>query len=144
MFHSLSGKWPNVFDLMRKRRALYMANYKKIDDDYGLPGTTIMRNLTMDFINKKNLTIRNPSIFADIFNERMEVPNFWNNFEIVDLSLMQRKDVLDFINMIDESKGIFLYRWGDAPLRYLTAALFINAGEILHRTRLGFHYCHPC
>ncbi len=70
--------------------------------------------------------------------------SFWNNIEIVDISFMQRRDVVDFIQAIDESKGIFLYRWGDAPLRYIMLALFAKPIQILHRRQLELGYCHPC
>jgi hypothetical protein len=83
-------------------------------------------------------------MFADVFNKTIEIPNYWNNFEIVDLSFMQRKEVVDFIQAIDESRGIFVYRWGDAPLRYIMLAIFAKPTQILHREQLGLAYCHPC
>jgi hypothetical protein len=138
------GKWPNVFDLMIKHQALYMANQREVDFEYVLPGITRIRNVTVDYIMKKNSTVRNPDMFADFFNKTLEIPNYWNNFEVVDLAFMQRKDVLDFIQMVDESQGIFLYRWGDAPLRYITLALFTNTTDVLHRVKFGLGYCHPC
>ncbi len=141
---SSSGKWPNVFDLMIKHQALYMANQREVDYEYVLPGVTRIRNLTVDYIMKKNLTVRNPDMFADVFNKTLEIPNYWNNIEVVDLTFMQRNDVMDFIKTIDESQGIFLYRWGDAPLRYITLALFTNTTQVLHRAKLGLGYCHPC
>jgi alpha 1,2-mannosyltransferase len=129
---------------MIKHQALYLANQKELDYDYILPGLTLVRNLTADYIIKKKITVRNPDMLADVFNRTVEIPNFWNNFEVVDLSFMRRKEVVDFIEAVDESKGIFLYRWGDAPLRYITLALFANASQILHRHKLGLDYCHPC
>jgi hypothetical protein len=141
---SLPGTWPNVFDLMIKSNAVYIANRREVDFEYVLPGLTRVRNLTVDFINKYKIIPRNPGMFADIFNRTMEIPNYWNNFEVVDLSFMRRKEVVDFIQAVDESRGIFLYRWGDAPLRYIMLALFTNASQVLHRGKLGLGYCHPC
>jgi hypothetical protein len=129
---------------MIQHQALYMANQREVDFDYVLPGMIRIRNLTVDFIKKHNITVQNPDMFADIFNKPLEIPNFWNNVEVVDLSFMQRKDVLDFTKAVDDSRGIFLYRWGDAPLRYVMLALFVNATQILHRGKLGLGYCHPC
>jgi hypothetical protein len=129
---------------MVQRKALYMANQREVDFEYVLPGMTLARNLTAAYIITNNITVQNPDMVADIFNKTWEIPNFWNNIEAVDLSFMRRKDVLDFVRAIDESKGIFLYRWGDAPLRYITLALFANATQILHRHKLGLAYCHPC
>jgi hypothetical protein len=144
VFFFYLGKWPNVFDVLIQQQALYLANFKVLDYEYVLPGLTIIRNVTAAFIAQNNITVRNPDMFTDIFNRTIEVPNFWNNVEIVDLSFMQRKEVLDFTKAVDDSRGIFLYRWGDAPLRYVTLALFVNATQILHREKLGLGYCHPC
>ncbi|CAF3985538.1 unnamed protein product [Rotaria sp. Silwood2] len=140
----LLGKWPNVFEIMAKHKALYMANQREVDFEYILPGITLVRNLTIVYINKNKITVRNPAMFANIFDRTMEIPNYWNNFEIIDLSFMRRKEVVDFIQFVDESRGVFLYRWGDAPLRYITLALFVNSTQILHRKQLGLDYCHPC
>jgi hypothetical protein len=138
------GKWPNVFDILEKNQALYLANKKDVDIEYILPGLSLVRNLTAAYIAKNRIVVRNPVMLAEVFNHSVELPIFSNNFEVVDLSFMQREDVVDFTQTIDESKGIFLYRWGDAPLRYITLALFANATEILHRQALGLIYCHPC
>jgi hypothetical protein len=138
------GNWTNVFDLMIKHQAVYIANQREVDYNYVLPGLTLIRNFTAAYIVENNITAQNPELLADVFNHTIEVPNFWNNFEVVDLSFIRRKDILDFTKAVDESKGIFLYRWGDAPLRYIMLALFANASQVLHRGKLGLGYCHPC
>ena len=129
---------------MAEKKAFYLANQREVDYEYVLPGLTLIRNFTVDYIAKNNITVQNPAMYEDMFNKTLEIPNFWNNLEIVDLSFMRRKDVVDFTKAIDESKGIFLYRWGDAPLRYATLALLVNESQILHRTKLGLNHCHPC
>jgi hypothetical protein len=143
-FSDFLGKWPNVFDILERNQALYLANKKDVDIEYILPGLSLVRNVTAAYIAKNGIVVRNPVMLAEVFNHSVELPIFSNNFEVVDLSLMQREDVVDFIQTIDESRGIFLYRWGDAPLRYITLAIFANATEILHRQALGLIYCHPC
>lgn len=143
-FLVIKGRWPNLFELMLKQRARYFANKREVDYEYVLPGLSLVLNLTTDYIQKHNLTITNTNMFIDLFNSTKEVPNFWNNFEIVDLAFMQRPDVQDFIREVDQSKGIFLYRWGDAPLRYIIMTLFLNETQILNRDNAGLLYCHPC
>ncbi|CAM4860458.1 unnamed protein product [Rotaria socialis] len=138
------GKWPNVFEIIAKRQALYIANRREVDFDYVLPGMTLVRNITLAFIRKYNIRPRNPDMMADIFNRTLETPNYWNNVEVIDLSLIRQIEVIDFMRWVDESRGIFLYRWGDAPLRYITLALFVNATQILHLNKLELGYCHPC
>ena len=129
---------------MDKHHAIYLANKKESDVEYLLPGLTLVRNFTAAYIAENHLTVRNPGMLADVFNHSVEVPHFYSNFEIIDLAFMQRPEVMEFIQAIDESRGVFLYRWCDAPLRYITLALFANATEILHRQSLDLIYCHPC
>ena len=121
-----------------------MANRREVDFDYVLPGMILVRNLTVAFMKKYRIIPQNPDMMADVFNHTIEIPNYWNNLEVIDLSLIRRKEVVDFMRWIDESRGIFLYRWGDAPLRYITLALFVNATQILHLDNLKLGYCHPC
>ncbi len=138
----LSGKWPNIFEIMAKQEVLYIANHKTRDFEHALPGITLVRNVTAAHIIKNNITALNPDMLTEIFNHTIEVPNYRTNIEVIDLSLMRRKEVLDFVKAIDESKGIFLYQWSDAPLRYITLALFANASQVLHRETLGLGYFH--
>lgn len=140
----LLGAWPDVFQIIVKHQALYIANHRTLDYDWVLPGMTRVRNVTSTFIAEHHIQVQHPEMFADINNHTQQIPNFWNNFEVLDLSLMRRKEVMHFIDAIDRSKGISLYRWGDAPLRYITLALFVKPSEILHRVPLKLEYCHPC
>ncbi|CAF1136853.1 unnamed protein product [Adineta ricciae] len=140
----LLESWPNVFEIMAKKRAIYMANQKETDFEIILRGTTIVRDLLTIYVNKSRIVPQNPTMFAEIYKRRWEVPVFWNNFEIIETSFMRRNEVIDFIHTVDESQGIFLYRWGDALLRFITLALFTNESQILHRVQLNFTYCHPC
>jgi hypothetical protein len=39
--------------------------------------------------------------------------------------------ILHFMAMVDISHGTYLYRWGDAPLYYVTLALFARPEEIV-------------
>ena len=139
-----AGKWPDVFKIAAKERAIYIANGRELDYEYVLPGMRFVKNLTVDFMNKHKVIPANPAIMSDVFNNTIDIPNFWNNFEVLDLGFMQRKMVVQFIEAVDQSRGIFFHRWGDAPLRYIMLGLFANASEILHRITLGLEYCHPC
>jgi len=136
------GRWPNIFEIMQRSQAIYLANRREVDHEYVLPGLRLVRNVTAAYVAKKKINPKNPTLYIDFFNHTLDVPNYWNNLEIIDLKLMQRPDVRDFIREIDQSQGIFLYRWGDAPLRYITLALFTTNNQILHREQLGLQYCH--
>ena len=49
---------------------------------------------------------------------------FYNNFELSRLSIWRSREYRDYIDCIDQSKGIFLRRWGDAPVKSLALSLF--------------------
>lgn len=123
---------------------MYLANGREVDFEYVLPGLMRLRNLTMNFVSEHRIQPKNPQMFADFFNHTVRLPNFWNNFEVLDLHFMQRTDVVAFINAVDQSQGIFLYRWGDAPLRFIMFAMFADHSQIVHRKELKLEYCHPC
>lgn len=74
---------------------------------------------------------------------RGRVRSFYNNFEIVKMSFFRAPEVRHFTDFVDASGGIFLYRWGDAPLRYLTLAIFAREDQIAARSPL-WRYRHPC
>ena len=138
------GRWPNLFNLMSRRDFVYVANHRTVDYEYVVRGTKWIRNLTKTYMDQHKIAARNPAMFVDFFNDSIQVPNYWNNFEIIDLFFTRRREVLSFVKAVDRSQGIFHYRWGDAPLRYITLALFADAKQILHREKLQLNYCHPC
>ncbi|CAF0924199.1 unnamed protein product [Adineta steineri] len=83
--------WFNVFDKMRRKRAVYFANNIDIDEEKSQPGTMKFKQVT-----------------------------------------------------IDQTYGIFKYRWGDSILRYITIALFAKEQQVLHRSQYNLSYCHKC
>jgi len=44
---------------------------------------------------------------------------------------MLREDVREFNQVVAGSYGIYKYRWEDAPLRYVTMAMFSQPGHVL-------------
>ncbi|EPZ31145.1 nucleotide-diphospho-sugar transferase [Rozella allomycis CSF55] len=46
-------------------------------------------------------------------------PQFYNNFEIVDIKRFKTPQMEEFFKAVDDTKRIFTHRWGDAPLRYI-------------------------
>lgn len=129
---------------MNGHEAIYLMNDRDIDLVYVFPGIQKIRNFTVDFINKYNIKPTNPDLFNDLFKKIYELPTFLTHFEVVNLVFMQRADVKMFIDAVDRSQGIFLYRWSDALLRYIQMALFANPKKILNRKDLRLSYCHRC
>jgi hypothetical protein len=46
---------------------------------------------------------------------------------------LELPDLLTFFAMVDASYGIYLYRWGDAPLLYLILAISATPEQIVRQ-----------
>lgn len=51
------------------------------------------------------------------------VPTFSTNFEVASIQLLQSEKFQLWFNAVDSSGGIYLHRWGDAPLRFVGLSL---------------------
>lgn len=51
---------------------------------------------------------------------------FYTNFEIANMKWFQNEGYLDLYNFIDNSGGIYLHRWGDAPIRYIGLMMLLE------------------
>lgn len=139
----LLNDWGNVFDLMRNKTAVYMANFETLDYEVVLRGTLKLKKLVMNYINATKIIVQNPKQFQRAFNNE-SARTYWNNFEITQIKFFCQDNVTKWVNKVIESKGIYTYRWGDAILRYLTLAIFARKDQVIHREKFGFDYCHPC
>ena len=139
----LLNAWPNLFAEMRQRNASYFANDLDVDEEKNLPGTMRLKTLTEKFIEEHRVNVRQPAMLNEGFGND-SLRTFFNNFEIVRMEFFRRPDVRQWIDYVDQSWGIFRYRWGDAILRYLTVALFLPREQLLHRHQFNLSYCHKC
>lgn len=137
------GVWMNVFDEMRKRRAVYFANNEDVDFEKSLPGTMKLPYLALKYLVLNNLTVKQHDRIRRGFAES-HILNYLNNFEVMKLDFFRREDVWKWIEEVDRTNGIFKYRWGDAPLRYITLAMFAEPHEVLHRSQYNLSYYHQC
>lgn len=60
---------------------------------------------------------------------------FYNNFEISHGSVWESADVQAWMRAVRESRGIYLYRWGDAPIRTLAVSMFVDPKRV-HRSTM--------
>ena len=63
--------------------------------------------------------------------DKQHAPMFFNNWEINYVPYFKSKSVRDFNKAVILSNGHFLYRWGDAPIRYFQIAFFVNESKLL-------------
>lgn len=139
----LIGKWANVFDLMKVKDIVYIANDEQIEFEKVLPGTLELQTFFTDYTTKKKLIPQDPSKISAAFMKN-GIRTYYNNFELFRTTFFRQAIVQDWINAVDASHGIYKYRWGDAILRYLTLALFAKDHQVIHRNQLNLPYCHPC
>jgi hypothetical protein len=139
----LLGIWINVFEEVRNKRAVYFANNEDVDFEKSLPGTMILPYVAFKYVFVHNITIKRPEIIRRGFADS-HILNYFNNFEVMKLEFFRRQEVWKWIEEVDRTNGIFKYRWGDAPLRYITLAIFAETHEVLHRSHYNLSYCHQC
>ena len=120
-----------------------MSNHEKEEAAELLPGTELMEIVVREYVSINNIHPKGLSRWARAFPTG-SVLTYENNFEIVYVPFFKQNHVKDFISYIEDSLGIFLYRWGDAGIRYVTLALFAEDDEVISRDHFNMKYQHPC
>ncbi|EKX40271.1 hypothetical protein GUITHDRAFT_113748 [Guillardia theta CCMP2712] len=68
-------------------------------------------------------------------SEDADVAMFYTNFELVSVRRFVQEDVWSYVKALDESHGIYLNGWGDAQIRWMQIATFLELRQV-HR------FCH--
>ena len=116
------------FEVMARRRAIYGYVAVKMDHQ------RVARNLTAFGAAYAR---RVPQIqdafyrFPPNAHKNCPAPMFYTNFEIMDVAWFQQPRAAAFARAVDATGQIFGNRWGDAPLRWLTVALFASRTQLL-------------
>ena len=121
----------DIFERLQQKNAAYAYSHVWFDSDLVTKG---LYNLVDEFVQKNNVTwkneaLHNSSIYRQDFPKT--VPAFNTNFEVINTVRYREPDVMQFVDAVVESNMIFHRRWGDAPLRVPTAALFWTEREIV-------------
>ncbi len=56
---------------------------------------------------------------------------FYSNFEVLDVKWFQSAEYQEYYSLIDESAGIYKYRWGDHVIRYLALNSLLEKNKLL-------------
>ncbi len=139
----LLGRWFNVFEFMKLRQLVYLANEQHLEFEKELPGTMKLQKFFIEYQNQMRLVPQDQKK-VDLAFTRNTIRIYYNNFEVFQTKFFRQMDVRAWIDAIDASHGIYKYRWGDAMLRYLTLALFAKDYQVGHRRQLKLSYCHKC
>jgi len=65
---------------------------------------------------------------------------FYTNFELGKIDWFINSEYMNYFNSIEENGGIYIKRWGDAPIKYLGVNLFCDPKNIIPIK--GFTYQH--
>ena len=120
-----------------------MSNNEREEAAHLLPGTEIMESVVREFVVSHRIRPKSPARWARAFPTG-SVMTYENNFEIVYVPFFRQARVRAFISYVEKSLGIFLYRWGDAGLRFVALALFAEDDEVISRDHFKVDYQHPC
>jgi hypothetical protein len=112
----------DIFKRMKENNSVY--GYIHITEDR----ETCVENLwptTENYIAKMHLK----QSFLDKWPNRKM---FYNNFEVSRIDFWRSEKVQHYLRYIDESGGIYYNRWGDAPIKSLVLALFLEWDKLLN------------
>ncbi|CAH1777906.1 unnamed protein product [Owenia fusiformis] len=95
-----------------------------------------LKNNFTHYIKTHNLT---PTFFNE-WSWSDPVDQIYNNFEIASLEFWRSSQVRDIIEYIDQSGGIYLARWGDAPIHTMIVSIFIPRAQIRVFTDIAYSH----
>ena len=123
---------------MEAARAVYYANEVQSE----VPSMTYkLEETAREYVASHRIIPPDTAFWQSFFNQNGTVKLFYNNFEVCDVDFFLRKEVQEMSEWFIESQGIYRHRWGDAPLRYMTLAMFADPSQVLAK---HFAYRHPC
>ncbi len=66
--------------------------------------------------------------------------SFYTNFEIAQLDFWRSPDFARFWEFINTERGIYLNRWGDAPLHFIALSLMVEEERIARLDGIGYRH----
>jgi hypothetical protein len=101
-----------------------------------------LETFARDYVRYFEIQVRNRHAWDSAFMWG-GVTGYYNNLELMDIKFWMRRDVQHFVQFVDASWGTYLWRWGDAPLRYIALAIFATPNMVRGRPS-EWYYNHPC
>ncbi|KAG5363222.1 O-glycoside alpha-1,2-mannosyltransferase-like protein 4 [Yarrowia sp. B02] len=78
--------------------------------------------------------------YEDMGEEAYNMCHFWSNFEIGKLSFFRSQEYRDYFDYLEEKKGFWSERWGDAPVHSLAVGLFLKPSEVHYFRDIGYQH----
>jgi len=106
----------------------YAANSFKLDGEKVSAG---LFATTQKYIEGNKITVKNPALYQMMSGSRPIM--VYNNFEVSNITFFRQPHVLNYTRTLAEEEplGILRTRWGDAPIRTLTLAIFADEADVL-------------
>lgn len=97
---------------------------------------------SIDFIVKNALPSHENSgkLIEKFNNESFNLCHFWSNFEIASNSLFSSPKYKAYYEYLENSRGFYTERWGDAPVHSLAVAMFLDLSEIHYFRDIGYKH----
>lgn len=88
-----------------------------------------LNNFVKQYIQQNNII---PTFYNKLLDnsKNYNYRCFYNNFELLNIDRFHTPEVQNFLQSIKQSKNIYHYRWGDAPIRTLVCSLFFPESKI--------------
>jgi hypothetical protein len=128
----------SITQQMAENKAVYYANEIASDTYHS---TIDLVQTAQNYMRKENITPKDMSFWESLDKGDGSLATYYNNFEICDFDFFLRQDIVEMTDWMVDTLGIYRYRWGDAPLRYMTLSVFASTDQIFMRE---FEYRHPC
>ena len=97
-------------------------------------------NTTKEYMRLRGLTRETAGFLQRHLNDRGEWNRnmFYTNFEITSLAFWKSQAYRDFFDFVDQSNGIYMHRWGDAPIHLLAVALLLPEDKVLQFSDIAY------
>jgi hypothetical protein len=126
----------DVFQYMKVNHKLY-GFLRTIGENVDC--VTGLWDLANDFLNRtaQTLQINRTDVYFDKWPENLVI---FNNFEISHVSIWQNPVWKAFIREIDESGGIYYWRWGDAPIHTIAVSMILRVDQVHSFSDIGYYH----
>ena len=133
------NEYPHLPGLPADKPYVYAANEFRMEDPTFIAG---LIELAKDYVALNNITVKNPELWEAVREKKI----IYNNFEISNITFFRQPAVMAFQRSVSDSEpfGVFRKRWGDAPIRTLTLAIFAEVSEVMWISAIAQRYEHPC
>jgi hypothetical protein len=126
----------DLFRYMKVNQKLY-GFVRTVNDN--IDCVTGLWDLADRFLNRTShqLGINRTEVFFDKWPENLVI---FNNFEVSHVSVWQNPVWKAFMAEVDESGGIYMLRWGDAPLHTIGISMILKVEQVHSFSDVGYYH----